>query len=70
MKLTKQSLRAFLNERPAITPRGLALHARVNENAINQLYNKKDLPLTNKLRIKLLEVLPIYGYSEAKSSTT
>ena len=61
-QLTKQTLRAFLNERPALTSRGLALHAGLNENAINQLYNKSGKNMTEKMKIALLEVLPLYGF--------
>lgn len=62
MKLTKETLRAFLDERPGISPRGLALHAGLNENAINQLYNKRNINFTERMREALLKVLPLYGW--------
>ena len=62
MELTKETLKHFLQERPAITPRSLAMHAGVHENAINQLYNKSNRSLSTDLKQKLMDVLPLYGW--------
>lgn len=62
MELTKQTLHSFLQQRPAISPRGLALHAGLNENYINQMYNKSNRGLTDEGKVKLLKVLPLYGW--------
>lgn len=62
MTLTKQSLRTFLDERPALSERKLALDAGLNECAIYQMYNAKDLPMTKRCKEKLLNVLPKYGW--------
>ncbi len=62
MELTKQMLRDFLDQRPAISPRGLALHAGLNENYINQLYNKSNRGLTDSAKEKLEKILPLYGF--------
>ena len=64
MDLNKQTLKEFLKKRPAVTARGLSLHAGVNESAINQLYNKSDKTLTQNLKDKLMQVLPLYGWSK------
>lgn len=63
MELTKETLRQFLDKRPGISPRGLSLHAGLNENYINQLYNKSRRTLTEEGKNKLLKVLPLYGWN-------
>lgn len=65
MELTKKTLREFLDERPAISPRALALHAGLNENYINQIYNRSNRGLTADGKEKLLKILPLYGWSQA-----
>ncbi|MCW0484083.1 hypothetical protein [Gaoshiqia sediminis] len=62
MELTKETLRQFLDQRPAISPRALALHAGLNENYINQLYNASNRGLTADAREKFLQILPLYGW--------
>lgn len=64
MELTKKTLQKFLSERPAISPRGLALHAGLNENYINQMYNKSNRKLTEEGCDRLLKVLQLYGWSK------
>lgn len=62
MELTKETLRQFLDDRPGISPRGLSLHAGLNENYINQLYNKSNRSLTGEAKVKLMKVLLLYGW--------
>lgn len=62
MKLTKQQLKKFLTEHPAITKRSLSLEAGLNENYINQLYNGSKRNLTNKAADKIYNVLVKYGF--------
>lgn len=62
MELDKETLQNFLQQRPAISPRGLALHAGLNENYINQMYNKSNRGLTADGKTKLLKILPLYGW--------
>ena len=69
MELTKETLHQFLDERPAISPRALALQAGLNENYINQMYNKSNRGLTSEGKNKLMNVLPLYGWNSSEHST-
>lgn len=62
MELTKETLQQWLDDHKAITPRSLAIEAGLNENYINQLYNKSNKNLTLTAKEKLLPVLEKYGW--------
>ena len=62
MELTKETLKVWLDLRPALSPRLLALEAGLNMNYIYQLYNKNNRSLTQDGIEKLLPVLKKYGW--------
>lgn len=61
MQLTKETLRVFLDERPAIESSALCRDAGVHERAIAQLYSL-NRNLTDRLKGKLLKVIHLYGW--------
>ncbi|MFZ7121790.1 MAG: hypothetical protein ACOWWH_12690 [Eubacteriaceae bacterium] len=62
--LTKEQLKQFLTDHPAISKRSLSLEANLNENAINQLFNKSNRNITQNISDKLIKVMIKYGYKE------
>ena len=65
MELTKENLRLFLDRRPAISARALAIHAGLHPHAINELYSK-NREVTGAMAEKLRLVITLYGWSNEK----
>ncbi len=66
MELTKELLRQFLDEHPAISWRKLSKEAQLNPSYIHQLFNEANRPLGDDGRIKLTKLLPGYGWRPKK----
>lgn len=64
MELTKETLKVWLDLRPALSPRLLSIEAGLNMNYIYQLYNKNKRSLTQEGSEKLLPVLRKYGWQD------
>jgi len=61
IKITKDSLREFLNEYKALKKKQLCLESNLFDNSISQMYNAYNANMTIDKKIKLLDTLNKYG---------
>lgn len=59
--LTTDQLRAFLDERPAISASAFSVHAGFSDKHVRQLL-AGDRRLTDEAAAKLVPVMQLYGY--------
>lgn len=65
--ITIEELKAFMLERPLLTPRGIGLASDVSEGLLGKIM-KGDRRLTEDVARKILPVIIKYGYKDKETS--